>query len=81
MKVEDVRSYAEEKGMSPKRIDLLISELHPDEEGKLNPFEAAEAIKCIDYHLATIDNVKWCLNEGRKMRNRARNENNTLETE
>lgn len=49
MTIEEVRSYAKERGIPEKRVEVLVAELHPDENGKLSTEESIEAVAAIDY--------------------------------
>lgn len=55
-----------------KKIDELIAELHPDENGKLSPLESLQACNTINYIADTRENVKAMLEAGRSMRNKAK---------
>lgn len=56
-----------------KKIDELIAELHPDENGKLSPLESLQACNTINYIADTRENIKTLLEAGRSMRNKAKN--------
>lgn len=68
MNIEEVRKYAEENGMSEKKVALLVAELHPDESGKLSIEESSQAILAINYHAETKEFVKYCLEQVKRMR-------------
>lgn len=68
MTIEELRTYAKEMGLSEKRIDALISELHPDNSGKLTPIESMEAIAAINYIAETKDNIRAMLKSTREAR-------------
>ena len=69
MKITEIINYANEKGVSPKKIDALIAELHPNENGELSIEESTQAFFAIDYHIATIENIRSVLKATKKMRN------------
>lgn len=73
MTIDEVRSYAKERGFSEKKIDELIAELHPDENGKLSPKESIEACYTINYIADTRENIKAMLEAGRSFRKEAKN--------
>ena len=68
MTIEDIRKYAKEKGIPEKRVEVLIAELHPDENGNLNPVEALQAFNTIDYSVAVRENTRDILNAVRESR-------------
>ena len=70
MTIDEVRSYAKERGFSEKKTDELIAELHPDETGKLSPIESLQACNTINYIADTKENIKALLEAGRAIRNR-----------
>lgn len=73
MTIDEIRDYAKERCFSQKKIDELISELHPDENGKLSPIESLQACNTINYIADTRENIKTLLKAGRAMRNKAKN--------
>lgn len=73
MTIEEIRSYAEEMGLPPKRIDKLIAELHPDENGKLSPEEYFSATAAIAYINDTRENVRHVLESTKANRNQRGN--------
>ena len=73
MTIDEVRGYAKERGFSQKKIDELIAELHPDENGKLSPQESIEACYTINYIADTRENIKTLLEAGKAMRNKVKN--------
>lgn len=70
MTINEVRSYAKERGFSEKKTDELIAELHPDENGNLSPLESLQACNTINYIAETSENIKALLEAGRAMRNK-----------
>ena len=70
MTVEEVRSYAKERGFSERKTNELIAELHPDENGKLSPLESLQACNTINYVAETRENIKTLLEAGRAIRNK-----------
>lgn len=74
MTIDEVRSYAKERGFSEKKTDELIAELHPDENGKLSIIESLQACNTINYISDTRENVKKLLKAGRAIRNKNNNE-------
>jgi hypothetical protein len=75
MTIDEVRSYAKERGLSEKRIASLIAELHPDENGKLDFQESIQACYTINYIADTIENTKAMLEAGKANRNKRRDAN------
>lgn len=75
MTIEEVRNYAKERGLSEKKIEALIAELHPDENGKLDFFESIQACYTINYVADTIENTKAMLEAGKAIRNKRRDSN------
>lgn len=74
MNIEEIRKYAKENGLSEKRIEALINELHPDEKGELNTMEAMEAMAAINFALRTKENVRTIVEAVRADRNRNKTE-------
>lgn len=74
MNIEEIREYAKENGLSEKRIEALINELHPDEKGELNTMEAMEAMAAINFALRTKENVRTIVEAVRADRNRNKTE-------
>jgi hypothetical protein len=73
MTIEELRAYAEERGLPEKKIAALVAELHPDENGKLSPQESIEACYTLNYIADTRENIKALLEMGRSIRNEAKN--------
>lgn len=73
MTIEELRAYAEERGLPEKKIAALVAELHPEENGKLSPQESIEACCTIKYIADTRENIKALLERVRSIRNEAKN--------
>ena len=71
MTIEEVRDYAKERGLSEKGIAELVTELHPDENGKLSPVESLQACNTINYIAETRETVRSVLESTRAMRKKA----------
>lgn len=74
MTIEEIRSYARESGISEEKIELLVRELHPDENGKLRPEEALEARAIVDYVVRLRESTRANIEAVRALRKRERNE-------
>lgn len=70
MTIEEIRNHAKEKGVSEKRIDALIAELHPGENGELSDEESAQALVAIKYHVVSKEYVRSALETTKAIRNR-----------
>lgn len=71
MTIEEVRDYAKERGIPEKRIQALITELHPDENGKLSPVESLQACNTINYIADLRASTKAMLEAGKRARQSA----------
>ena len=69
MTINEIREYAKERGLPEKRTELLISELHPDNNGKLDTIEAMQAVNTINYIVATRENTRTLLEAVKRDRN------------
>lgn len=58
MTIEELRTHAKEQGLSEKRIDQIIAELHPDQNGNLCLQESMLAISAVGYTAISIDDVR-----------------------
>jgi hypothetical protein len=68
MTIEEVRSYAKERGIPEKRVEVLVAELHPDENGKLSTEESIEAVAAIDYVSRLREDTLRMIEEVRALR-------------
>lgn len=73
MTIEELRAYAQERGLPEKKVAALIAELHPDENGKLSVQESVEACCTINYIVETREGIKTLLKAGEEIRNAAKN--------
>lgn len=71
MTIEEVRDYAKEQGLSEKKIAELVTELHPDENGKLSPVESLQACNTINYIADLRASMKAMLEAGKRARQSA----------
>ena len=71
MTIEEVRDYAKERGISEKGIAELVTELHPDENGKLSPIESLQACNTINYIADLRASTKAMLEAGKRARQSA----------
>ena len=68
MTIDEIINYANEKGISPKKIDQLVEELHPNENGELSIEESAQAIFAINYHIETKEYIREVLETTKAIR-------------
>lgn len=68
MTIDEIINYAKEKGISPKKIDQLVAELHPNENGELSTEESAQAVFAINYHIESIAYMREVLEVTREIR-------------
>ena len=68
MTIEEIRKYAKESGLPPKRIDALVAELHPNEKGELSLEESAQAYATVNYIAETKENISAVLEETKATR-------------
>lgn len=73
MTIDEIINYAKEKAISPKKIDQLVAELHPNENGELSVEESAQAIFAINYHIESIAYMREVLETTRKIRSKRNN--------
>ena len=70
MTVEELCAYAKEQGLPQKKIDMLLAELHPNENGELSPQESLEATMTVNYIVDLRENTRMLLEEGKAFRNK-----------
>ena len=69
MTIEGIRNYAKEKGLSEKKTNELIAELHPDENGELSLEESAQAFLTVNHIADTINDIRSAIEATKTMRN------------
>lgn len=79
MTIEEVRSIAKQKGMNPPRVDALVSELHPDENGKLSIEESAKAMASINIFVESMSFIRFALDSTKAIRERRENAKKKME--
>lgn len=68
MTVEELCAYAKEEGLSQKKIDMLLAELHPNENGELSFQESIEATATVNYIVNLRESTRILLERGRALR-------------